>query len=98
MKLKADISERIESLDKVIAGLKRTEQEYAAGFSEENEFITCFKNYGNIERLTRPMLLELIDEIYVYEGGDIRIVFKFQDAFEKAVRYIDMNKDIIRTA
>lgn len=98
MKLKATISEKIEALDKTIAGLNKTAQEYADGLSDENDFITHFKSYGNIDALTRPMLLELIEEIQVYEGGDIKIVFKFQDAFEKAVRYIEMNEEIVRTA
>jgi len=42
--------------------------------------------------------LELIEKTYVYEGGDIKIMLKFRDAFEKAVRYIEMNEEIVRTA
>jgi hypothetical protein len=33
--------------------------------------------------------------IYVKEGGGIVIEFKFQDAFEKAVEYINVNTQLI---
>lgn len=41
------------------------------------------------------MLIALIDVIYVHEGGGLEIVFKFQDAFKRAVDYINANKTII---
>ena len=60
----------------------------------ENEFISHFKQYGNIDSLNRPMVVELIDEILVHEGGNITIKFKFNDAYENVVNYIEMNKEI----
>lgn len=98
MKLKATFSEKLEALDSTIESLNKTAEEYADGLSDENEFISHFKRCGNIDTLTRPMLLELIEEIQVYEGGGIKIVFRFRDAFEKAVRYIEMNGESVRTA
>ena len=63
--------------------------------TEENEFVAHFKKYGNIEILTRPLLTELVEEIFVHEGGDIEVVFKFQDAYAQVVEYIELNKHII---
>ena len=54
-----------------------------------------FKKYGNIECLTRPLLTELVQEIFVHEGGDIEVVFKFKDAYAEAVEYIELNKQLI---
>ena len=95
MQLKANLTEKIEALDSTIDSLKKTAEEYDQGLNGENEFISHFKQYGNIDSLNRPMIVELIDEILVHEGGNITIKFKFNDAYEKAAEYIEMNKDLI---
>ena len=64
----------------------------------ENAFIENFKRIGNIEKLTRPLMTELIDEILVHEGGRITIRLKCKDAFEQATEYIKLNKDAVLTA
>ena len=42
---------------------------------------------------TRNLLLELIDEILIHEGGNITVKFKFDDAYKDALEYIEMNKE-----
>lgn len=46
-----------------------------------NDFIEHFKKHGNIDRLTRPILTELIDRIVVHEDGTLDITFSFTDTF-----------------
>ena len=47
-----------------------------------------FKNKKLITKLSRDIMLELIDCIYIKENGDITIKFKFEDEF----KYIENNK------
>ncbi|MBE7014659.1 MAG: DUF4368 domain-containing protein [Ruminococcaceae bacterium] len=96
--MKQDISEKIENLDKMIESLTETARSYEEGVSEENEFIGHFKKFGKIKKLTRGLLLELIDVILIHEGGNITVKFKFDDAYKDAVEYIEMNKEVIKTA
>lgn len=49
-----------------------------------NAFIEHFKRHGNIDRLTRPLLTELVDHITVHENGGLDITFNFRDAFKEA--------------
>ena len=98
MMLKQNISEKIETLDKMIGNILKTAKNYEEGVDAENEFISHFKKYGKIKSLTRKLLLELIDEILVHEGGNITIKFKFDDAYKEALEYIEINKEIIKTA
>ena len=49
--------------------------------------------YKNIQKLTREVLVELVNTIYVHEGGEITVELKYRDAFEDAVQYIEKNKD-----
>ena len=98
MSLKASISEKIEKLDKMIENISKTAKNYEDGVNAENDFISNFKKHGQIKSLTRKLLLELIDEILVHEGGSITIKFKFDDAYKEALEYIEINKEIIKTA
>lgn len=93
--IKANLNEKVAALDAMIANLQKTADEFQAGVTEENEFIAHFIKYRNIDRLTRPMLVELVKEILVYEGGRIEVTLNFQDAYQQVVDYIEMNKEAI---
>ena len=93
--LKERLNERLRIADEKIASLNKSAEQFQDGITEENEFVARFKKYGNIEHLTRPLLTELVQEIFVHEGGDIEVVFKFQDAYAEVVEYIELNKHLI---
>ena len=58
------------------------------GVDETNSFLSQFVKYRNLQTLTREVVVELIDMIYVHEGGKITIKFKFSDAYAAAQDYI----------
>ena len=93
--LKERLNEKLRIADEKIASLNKSAEQFQDGITEENEFVARFKKYGNIESLTRPLLTELVQEIFVHEGGDIEVVFKFQDAYAEVVEYIELNKHLI---
>lgn len=97
MQLKSDFQKKIEELAKENKVLEEKLEEQENGM-ENNSFVLSFKKIGNIEKLTRPLLLELIDEILIHEGNRITICLKCRDAFEQAREYIELNKDAVRTA
>lgn len=96
--LKQNLTDKIENLDKMIANLTETARNYEEGVGEENEFIAHFKKYGTLKKLTRDVLMELVEEILVHKDKRITIVFKFEDPYKEAMEYIEMNKDIVKTA
>ena len=53
--------------------------------------MTAFLKYQNIDKLTRDILIELIDHIKVYENGNISVRFKFADEFRRIAEYIEIN-------
>ncbi len=93
LNLKNQFDEKLKLLDEQIDGIKRSLEEYSQGITEQNDFISTFKRYGNITELTRPMLVELVDEILVHKNGSIEVHFKFSDAYEQVLEYIEMSKD-----
>jgi len=70
-------------LQERIDNLKASAGEHDAP-PQTNAFVEHFRQYGNIDDLTRPLLTELIDHIEVKGKNEIEIVFRFQDAFEEA--------------
>lgn len=87
--LKADINEKIKAVEQKIKGVEEKEREVLDKDIRKNEFIKHFCEYADIGELTRPMLVELVDSIYVHREGNITINFKFRDAFEDALKYIE---------
>lgn len=48
-----------------------------------NQFIEHFKNKHKIKELSRELVNELVDSIYVFDGNRIEIVWKFADNYEE---------------
>ena len=75
-------------LDTRIAALHTRIDEAQNGVDETNFFLSQFLKYRNLQTLTREVVVELIDMIYVHEGGKITIKFKFSDAYAAVQDYI----------
>ena len=93
--LKERLNERLSVLDEKIAALTQSADQFKEGITEENEFVAHFKKYDKVEKLSRPMLTELVQEIFVHEGGNIEIVYNFSDAYQQVVEYIELNMHLI---
>ena len=87
--LKANLNEKIEKQDEMIESLKKSQNETVR---QSNEYVEHFKQYKNIDKLTRPMLIELIDSILVHEGNRITIKVKFMDALEQVLSFDEEKK------
>lgn len=94
--LKEKYESEIGSINAVIENLTKTLDQEKDGIDGSNEFIQNFIKYRNLDKLTREVLIALVDVIRVHEGGGLEIVFKFQDSFKRAVDYINSNKDVLQ--
>ena len=95
--LKERFNEKIMLIDEKIFSLNKSAEKFRNGITEENDFISHFKKYGNIKSLSRYLVTELVQEIRVFEGGNVEIVFKFKDAYAEALEYIEMNRKLIKS-
>lgn len=86
--LKTQFEQRQAGLDGRIAAVQARIDEVQNGVDETNSFLTQFVQYRSLQKLTREAVIELIDMIYVHEGGGITIRFKFSDAYAAAKEYI----------
>lgn len=86
-RMKEDYERQIEALRKIIGNLQAEKAELEHGVGSENPFLTAFQKYENINRLTRDIMIELVDTIQVYENGNISIKFKFANEYRRAAQY-----------
>ena len=98
MTIKANLSKKLERLDETIQNLERTAKQYESGVDGENGFLANFRKYGTITELTRPMLLELVKEVRVYDENRIEIELNFRDEYAQLMEYLQMNKNAIESA
>lgn len=98
LQLKGQLNEKAAGLERSLAGLRKSQEEFSMGLPEDNAFFAHFTQYGKIEALTRPLLVELVDKIYIHEGGKITIRFKFEDAYARIAEFIQLNSETIRSA
>lgn len=89
LSLKAKIGEQLEQIEIAIANIKEEISKYQSTPVSENKFISSFLRYRNIQVLTREVIVELIEMIYVHEGGTITIQFKYQDEYQRLLDLLD---------
>lgn len=89
--MKEDYEQQAQALEEVLQTLRAEQAELENGVDAENPFLTAFRQYQNIDKLTRDILIELVDHIKVYEGGNISIVFRFADELRRVKEFIELN-------
>ena len=85
----------IERLKQNIERLENEKEKCEKQGKTQNEWIEKFRTQKGITELSRDIMMELIDCIYVHENGDITIKFKFEDEFKRCLEYIENNKDVL---
>ena len=89
--LKEKFDRQLEQIEHAIANIKDELKQYKEVTDVENQFIKHFMKYRNITELTREVIVELIEMIYVHEGGTITIEFKFQDEYQRLLDLLEEN-------
>ena len=86
-----DYEQQAENITGIIERLRAEQAELENGVDVENPFLKAFRQYQNIDELTRDVLIELVDHIEIHEGGNISIVFRFADELRQIQEFIEVN-------
>lgn len=84
----------INEIEENLKYLYEEKQNYKNQVQSDNSWITVFKKNKNITELTKEIIDELINCIYVHEGTKITIDFRFKDEYENALNYIRENEEL----
>ena len=81
-----------EEIKRLESELKSFEgNDYASGF------ISALKKYDGIEKLTRDMVVELIENILIHESGEIEIQLKCRDVLNMTCGLMEKYDDKLKT-
>lgn len=86
-----DYERQIAALDEVLKNLHADLEELENGIHDEGPYLVDFKKFETIEKLTREVLIELVDHIKVHENGNISVQFKVADQLRREMEYIEIN-------
>ena len=86
-----DYERQISAINTVLDNLTAERAELQNGKDTENPFLATFRKYENIDKLTREVLIGLVDHIKVHENGNISVKFKFADELRRIMEYIEIN-------
>lgn len=83
-RIKATLETQITQLQAVIAAQQEEQRALANGNGQDHIKWAAFQQYGNIDRLERGMLVELVDTIDVHRNGAVTIALTFADPYQNA--------------
>lgn len=86
-----DYERQIEDITAAIGNLTAERAELEKGVDTENPFLTAYRKYENIDKLTRDILIELVDHIKVFENGSISVKLKHSNEIRRIQEYIEVN-------
>lgn len=89
LSLKEKFDRQLEQIEQAAANIKKEIERYREADSAENQFVKRFIKYRNITELSREVIVELIEMIYVHEGGTITIDFKYQDEYQRLLDLLE---------
>lgn len=88
-KLANDIENKINSLNEEIDLHTSTYRETIKKIRKNDYWIGHFKKNKKIKKITREVLKELVEAIYVMDDGTVEIKFRYQDEYDKLVNFLN---------
>ncbi len=92
MKYKFEL--KVKEIEVMIDKLKLEADISSKGVGINDPYLKTFLKYGNIKELSRGILVELIDTIYVHENNKITVKFNFEDQHQRILEFIENNRII----
>lgn len=86
--LKVNVSKQIAETDDRIAELEAALQSNYQENGQPCSIIESFKRYEGFTELSKEMVHELIDSIYIYGSETIEIVWNHMDEYMRLVQYV----------
>ncbi len=80
-KYDAELAEQDRSIEKN----KKCMSELDENRRQDDEFVSFFETYGNIQRLDREIVTQLIDRVVYYNPDHMEIFFRFSDIQQKII-------------
>lgn len=82
-RMKARFEEQTRQLQEAVARIQGEREAMARTGDDTDPYLAAFLSSGTVDSLSRGLLVELIDGIYVHRDKSIEIKFKFADPYSR---------------
>lgn len=79
---------KIQEAEHAIAAIEAEREQMVNNNREQLSWTEVFKQYQNITKVTRNVVVDLIDHIEILEGKGIHVVFRYHDNWDKLIAAI----------
>ncbi|MCL2698389.1 MAG: recombinase, partial [Oscillospiraceae bacterium] len=90
-RMKADYIRRQVELQSAMTSVREEMAVIAKGIKASNPYFEEFVSYRNIKTLTKAVLVNLVDTIFIHEDKSITIKFNFTDQYQRILDFIEAN-------
>ena len=87
---KEDYDARIDSIKRQVSNLVGQRNAINSGMTTAQGWFAQFRQYENIEKLTRIAIVSLIERVEINDNKDIHVKFRHADQFAAALDYLAM--------
>ena len=94
--LKVGMSEKIANAKKAIAELNKSKINIEAGVSDHQCWLEQFERFKNVNKITREVIVSLVEKIYIYEENKVEVVFNYRDEFRGIVNFLEKHQNKLR--
>jgi len=92
LRMREKLEQQEKTLTQAICKIEEEEHKLQeTGITAQNSYIAHFLKHRNIDHLERITLIDLVESIYVHEGGEISVVFKYQDQYQLVLEFVENN-------
>lgn len=88
-KLYSDIDNQIKSINDEMESYDISYREKIKKMRKNDYWIGHFKRNRRIKKITKEVLHELVENIFVYENGQVEVIFKYKDEFMNLIKYLE---------
>ena len=85
----------IENATREIVVLEKVYEENIKNLKKDDYWIEHFRRNKKVKVLSKDVIEELIDIIYVHSDGNVTVNFKYQDEYEQALKFL--NREGVKT-
>jgi len=86
-----ELETKKNALGRVQHDMKETDEVGGSG----RKWVLIFKEYKNFDRLSRRLLMALVDKIYVFNSNEIEIALKYAEEYRDVQECINKNSDLL---
>lgn len=90
--MKDEYTQRICTLESAVSSLRAEQASIQEGLTNQTGWLAQFRKYRNIPSLSRAVVVNLIEKVYLYPGKQIKVVLRYQDQFSDIMEFLQAQK------